>query len=159
MCDGLWALIQRCLEENPRRRPEVTDVILMLQSALGTSQDRACLNKAKMGDSTEESTCSWGSSRSCTGSLGVTHATSTDLRCPGFFSGRRWYCKLEGGSSESSYTLIRDSEKSSCSLQLVSSGYPCRCDCVRHTPPRPRNLLRKAGTWLLKCRTSFGHGC
>lgn len=39
--DGLWSLTQRCLEENPRLRPEIAEVTSYLRNALAGRQDYA----------------------------------------------------------------------------------------------------------------------
>ncbi|KAF9643599.1 kinase-like protein [Thelephora ganbajun] len=39
MTDRLWALTQECLEENPRQRPEIKDVVCHLREALAIRQD------------------------------------------------------------------------------------------------------------------------
>jgi len=41
LTDGLWGLIQRCLEENPLRRPEIAEVIYHLRKASASLQDHA----------------------------------------------------------------------------------------------------------------------
>jgi len=38
--DGLWDMIQCCLEEDPRRRPEITEVTCYLRRVLAVRQDR-----------------------------------------------------------------------------------------------------------------------
>ena len=39
LTDGLWGLIQRCLDENPLRRPEITEVICHLRKTSASLQD------------------------------------------------------------------------------------------------------------------------
>jgi len=39
LTDGLWRLTQRCLEENPRRRPGITEVVFYLRRTLAGLQE------------------------------------------------------------------------------------------------------------------------
>lgn len=42
LTDNLWVLVQRCWQKDPRRRPEIGDIVLHLQIALATQRGRAC---------------------------------------------------------------------------------------------------------------------
>ena len=40
LTNELWVLTQRCLDQDPQRRPEITEVVCDLQEALISRQDR-----------------------------------------------------------------------------------------------------------------------
>jgi serine/threonine protein kinase len=60
MTDELWDLTRRCLEEDPRRRPEIVDVVSYLRAAMVTQKGRVCVADVKMDDMTGGRPGPWG---------------------------------------------------------------------------------------------------
>ena len=60
LTNELWALTQRCLDQDPQRRPEITEVVCDLQEALVTRQDRTNVAEvARVDDTTSGSSKQW----------------------------------------------------------------------------------------------------
>ena len=135
LTDGLWGLTKRCLEENPRRRPEIAEVISYLRT-LASRED--CRDAA---DVTTVDGTTLGSTRECVLLYGgftsinpfeIMLTRFKDVCCPthAYQFWRR--CK---------------SEKSPPENGPASDTH----DCAQTTAPGSRSLLRRAVFWLLNC--------
>ena len=57
LTNELWVLTQRCLDQDPQRRPEITEVVCDLQEALISRQDRTNVaDVARVDDTSSGST-------------------------------------------------------------------------------------------------------
>lgn len=157
LTNGLWSLTQRCLEQDPRRRPDMTEVVRYLQRTLTAQRDRAdSAAAAKAGNANSGST-PW---------RGVLHRASSFItRCGtrptgskgtrrSMFTYRPWKRRgldqpLPGALLASDKARI-ESEESGHSfhrITLEELGTPI---VMQSTSPRSRNFLQRAGSWLLK---------
>lgn len=55
MTDELWKLTQRCLEQDPQRRPEIADVVRCLRKTLTVRRDRVCSTNGIINNQSGES--------------------------------------------------------------------------------------------------------
>ena len=133
LTNGLWDLIQRCLGENPRGRPEITEVVRELRRAIFARED-----------------------------FGLPSATPSGLRPPTSTNASRLFPfrlrrrrKLNKPSSESESTT----GKAGCVKYEVAGfsthrvklrGLPTPTD-MQSVSHRSRGLLQRAGFWLSNC--------
>ena len=94
LTDELWNLTQRCLEENPQRRPEITEVVSYLRILTGW-QD--CADVSIVDDMAQERELLYCTS-SLTSSFGVTPIGLQDCSVHGYKLGQ--CCELERAPSE-----------------------------------------------------------
>ena len=156
--DGLWALTRQCWEEDPRRRPEITEVAYYMRKAMAVQQDNACRTGPEMDDATVGCGYPWGPPRSTFLSITPSRAAFTRLKdeaYSGFSSRFLWHSKLETIVPESISTSsracgIKDKRYCLGSMRPGWSGTGA-CEGAQHTPSGSRKLFRKTRTFLLSC--------
>ena len=163
LTDGLWDLTQRCLDQDPQRRPEITEVVCDLSRALIARQDHTdAADTTRADDTTLGGTKQW--EPPCQASsptipfqdtpVGLKGTRSTVLACR-----LRRRPKLKRSSLESLLASDRacgiKSEESRRRFSSIKLGDLNVSMGVQFTPSDFRKSLRRAGLWLLTCGASF----
>ena len=162
--DELWNLTQRCLEQNPGRRPDVTDVLRYFQGVLVVQQDRGDVASiAKTDETTVGNDLPTKLPYHVSPSITPFGATSMGLKGKRslMFAHRVWkrfkLTKSSPGSGpESDKAGSVKSNESRHSLFCTKLGESDTHDYVRSTPSRSRDLLRRIGFCLWICGASYG---
>ena len=161
--DELWNLTQRCLEQNPGRRPDVADVVCYLQRALAVQQDRGDVGSiAKTDETTLGNILLTKLPYHASPSIIPVGTTSTGSKGTRYsmFAQRFWRrFKLTksslGSGPESEKADSAKSNESRDSLFHTKLGESDTHGYVRSTPSRSRDLLRKIGFCLWICGASY----
>lgn len=162
LTDGLWDMTQRCLDQDPRRRPEITEVVCELSRLLVTRQDHTdAADITRAGDIALGGTKQWEPPYHVSSTaipFQDTPAGSKGTRSPIFAWRLRRRHKLKT-SIESLPASDRvcdiKSEESSHRLRRIKLGDLTVPMGVQFTPSDFRGSLRRAGLWLLTCGASF----
>lgn len=161
LTDILWGLIQRCLDQDPRRRPEITGVACELRRALVAQQDRAyATDVARVKGTTLGETRQWEPPRraSFTTPFQVTLG-GLKVTCPPVFARRVWGpCKLKrtplepGPASDRAYGI--KSGESGHHFHCVKLGDLGAPMGVQFTPSDFRSSWRRTCLWPSTCGAS-----
>jgi len=162
LTDELWGLTQRCLEHDPRRRPEITEVVCELREALVVRKDRANVSDVPKTDNTaSESIQQWNSSSRAPSFIPSLDVTPTGLGalCCSMLPYRFRRCLkpiefLPGPETTSDGAFSVESKESGHSLRSIRRfGELCLSVGVKSAPYGSRNLVRLV-SWLLNRGTS-----
>lgn len=151
LTDGLWDLTRRCLDQNPRQRPEITEVVLYLRRVLAIRQDRADSTDANKDDMNVGCICPWGQFYRASSSINSSEIIPTGFKDTNhsmpLYRLRR-PCELKKASSEPGYAF--DSDRSIYSKELWDSpqhtelGGSESHQTVKIAPYGSRNVLRRS---------------
>ena len=149
LIDGLWDLTQRCLDQNPRRRPEISEIVRYLQGDL-------ILQKDHVDEETSGNTQQWGSSPCASSFIAPPEVTPTRSKGTrrSMLAYRPWRrCKLNKSSefvsaSDTAYDI--KSKGSGHSLHHIKFGASDTPVGVQPTPSGSgsRGLLQRAICWI-----------
>lgn len=147
----LWTLTQRCLEENPRRRPEIGEVIFRLRRVMATGKDRLCGSKVYTGNAAVESAHPRWRSLITTSRFSPTYPK--EILSSKVSSQPLWPCELEKVNPQAMYNTHWDSnivsKESWHSLENVEFRFSANEQRAHNIFPGPSNLLRRARVWFL----------
>jgi len=156
LTDKLWDLTRRCLEHDPRRRPEITEVICELREALVVRKDHANVSDVAKTDNTASGNIQQWDSSSCAPSfipsLDVTRTGLGALCCSMLpYRFRRPLKPIEflpGSETTSDGAYSVKSKESGHSFHSIRQfGELCLSVGVQSAPYGSRSLLRLV-SWL-----------
>jgi len=151
LTDGLWDLTRRCLDQNPRQRPETAEVVRYLRGALVVRQDHADFTDTNMDDANVGCICPWGSFYRASSSITPSRITPTGFEGPHCPTPpyRLWRrCDLENTPPEPGHAFDRDCSIDSKVLwnssQRTDFGGPEIHPPVQFTPCGSHSVLRRS---------------
>ena len=164
LTDELWGLTRRCLEHDPRRRPDITEVACGFQEALVARKDHANVaGVAKADNTASECIQQWDSSYRVPSLIASLEATPTGLGvlCCSMLPDRFWrrrkptnfHLESETTSDWASSVMSNGTGHSLRSIQRL--GELCISAGVQSTPYGSRNLLQLVYSWLLNRGVSY----
>ena len=162
LTDELWDLVRQCLEQDPRRRPEITGVISDLERALAVRRDSTDVEEVHA--TTLENTRQREPSYRASSFIAPFQAILTGLE-----GTRSWIltcqlwqrCKLKRASPESEHTSDTtcgvEPNQPRHSLRGIELGNLDALTSVRLTSSSSHSLLRRVGFWILSCGVLCAH--
>ena len=158
LTDELWGLTRRCLEHNPRQRPEITEVAYKFQEALVVRKDHENVaDVAQTDNMTSGCIQQWDPSYRGPSSIASLEVTPTGLGalCCSMLPYRFWrrwkptefFLESETTSDRASSVRSKGSGHSFRTIRQL--GELCMSVGVQSTPYASRNLLGLVCSWLL----------